>query len=377
MKLKPDYAGGSIVNLMSTLAMASGTSTPYTALESPHLHDLQESENIVLLIIDGLGHNYLKAQGTNTFLHENVKGHMTSIFLPSTGCAISTFLTGVAPQQHAITGWYVHLPEYGIVSRYLPFTNAIDGNVLGGDIKHTIDVESILSRMNRRTFTIMGKNIVNSVYSRYMSGNATRIGYNGIDEFFEHISQSVASPGKSYVHAYWPEFDAIAHLLGVGSQEAYEHLHDFDQQFKAFVDGIEDTTLIVTSDHGFNDADSIYLHDHPKLQATLMLPLCGDTRTVFCYVRQSQVDNFTKYVDENLGEFCEMRKSLELIDEGWFGLGDISPRLTGRVGDYTLMMNEGIAMMNSFPGFAPFQLQGHHGGVSEDEMIVPLIVLKK
>jgi hypothetical protein len=46
-----------------------------------------------------------------------------------------------------------------------------------------------------------------------------------------------------------------------------------------------------------------------------------------------------------------------------------------RVGDYTLMFAEHHAILNSFSGREPPDMLGHHGGVSPDELLVPLIVI--
>ena len=374
--IKPDYTGKSIVNLMKDIALACGVSTPYPKLTNQHVSDLSESENIVLLIIDGLGYNYIRDTGAAPFLQKSLEDAMTSVFLPSTGSAITTFLTGVAPQQHAITGWYVHLPEFGIVSRYLPFTNAIDGNVIGADINKTIDVTPLLPQMNRTAYSIMGEKITDSTYTRFMAGDTKRMGYSGIRDFFKHIKSATTSPGKTYTHAYWPELDTIGHLLGIRSPEALEHLNEFDQALEIFLDGLDNATFLITGDHGFVDAKEngvIYMHEHPGLQDLLTLPLCGDTRTAFCYVRPSKVDGFKKYIEYKLADFCEIYESQELINDNWFGLYDVNNRLPRRVGDYTLVMREGHAIVNSFPGYEPYQMKGHHGGMCEDEMLVPLI----
>ncbi len=373
---KPDYRGGNIVNLMKDIAEASGTTTKYPGLASTDLTDLSKSEKLVLLIIDGLGYNYLRKEGGNTLLYRSLKESMTSVFLPSTGSAITTFLTGTAPQQHAITGWYVHLPEYGLVSRYLPFTNMIDGNLVGTSISNTIDVEPLLPKMNRKVFSVMGERIINSVYTRFMTGKTERIGYSDIQEFFKGIERAITMTGRTYTHAYWPELDSIGHLLGIESSEAVDHLHDFDRVLQSFVEEHENVTFLITGDHGFNDAHEggvIYMHNHTELRDMLILPLCGDTRTVFCYVRPAKVEEFQKYVEKHLSDFCNIHESQQLIDDGWYGLFEQSRRLSGRVGNFTLVCNEGYALMNSFPGIEPYRLKGHHGGMCEDEMVVPLI----
>ena len=101
MQTKPDYSNN-IVNLMSSIGEASGVSSPYAPLDS--LESLRESKNIVLMIVDGLGYNYLQKYGRGTTLQKNLKGSITSVFPPSTGSAITSFLSGLPPQQHGVIG---------------------------------------------------------------------------------------------------------------------------------------------------------------------------------------------------------------------------------------------------------------------------------
>ena len=380
MHARPDYNGNSIVNLMSSIMSALSLENPYEPISCDSNLNLDDSTNIVLLIVDGLGYNYLKDIGANTQLAKSTKDSITSVFLPSTGPSISTFFTGLAPQQHAVTGWYVHLPEYGLVSRFLPFTSAIDWNGRSNNISEAVGASPLVIAM-RNHFVILGDEIVDSVYSRYMSGNAERLGYSNMKDFFGQIRKAISSDGKSYIHAYWPQLDTIAHLLGVQSAETKDHLQTFDKTLQSFVEEIQgtDTTLVVTSDHGFNDVsleNIIYTRDHPGLMNCLTLPLCGDTRTVYCYVRPSKIAAFERYVSTSLDHACEIHSSQELVDREWFGLFEPSPKLQERVGDYTLTFKEGYAAMNCFPGLEPPMMLGHHGGTSDDEMMVPLIVIE-
>ena len=378
MQAKPDYYNN-IVNLMSSIGVASGVSSPYSPLESL---ELEGSKNIVLIIVDGLGFNYLRKYGSGTMLLDNLKGSITSVFPPSTGSAITSFLSGLPPQQHGVTGWYVHLKELGLVSRILPYINAVDGNVIEVPISRVIDVRGIFTDIKREYSMIYDNHIVDSVYTRNLAGSAHRIGYSDIDTYFGSITKAISKTRKkSYIYAYWPTLDSISHILGCESNEAKEHLREFDYKLQTFSETItgSDTTIIITADHGFSDAkleDIVYTRDHPNLMECLSLPVCGDTRTGFCYVKPSKTAIFERYIEEDLSGFCELQKSEDMIIDGWFGLFEPHPRLIDRVGDYTLLFNEGHALLNCFPGLEPPELLGHHGGVSSDEMNVPLIVIE-
>ncbi len=374
---KPDYSNN-IVNLMSSIGVASGVSSPYAPLDSL---DLEDTTNIVLMIVDGLGYNYLQKYGKGTLLQENLKRSITSVFPPSTGSAITSFLSGLPPQQHGVIGWYVHLKEIGLVSRILPFTNAIDGNILDVPISKIIDVRGIFRDIQRDYSVVYDNHIVDSVYSQHLAGKARRLGYSDIDSFFGRIAEAISKTRKrSYVYSYWPTLDSISHILGCESLEAKAHLKEFDDKLRFFVEDVAstDTTLLITADHGFNDVkleDVMHTRDHPMFMDCLSLPVCGDTRTGFCYVKPSKVSVFERYVETDLEGVCNLHKSEDLIQDGWFGLFEAHPMLPDRVGDYTLTFNEGHALLNYFPGLEPPELRGHHGGVSSDELNVPLIVI--
>ncbi len=377
---KPDYTN-SIVNLMSSIGHASGVISPYSPLEFDSLSTLEESKNIVLLILDGLGYNYLREYGKDSLLKRSLKESICSVYLPSTGSAITSIMTGVAPQQHAVTGWFVYLKEYGLVSRILPYSNTIDYNNLGVDISNVVDVRSIFQELNRNYSLVVTDTIVDSVFTKNLAGNANRLSYSGLDQFFSQIKNIISnSSERNYIYGYWPDFDAVSHILGSRSQDAQEQLQEFDKHLTGFVESLEgtDTTVIVTGDHGFDDvipSQVIYTKDHPTLLDCLVMPLCGDTRSVYAYIRPAKVPEFEKYIQNDLGHACTLHHSADLIEEGWFGLFEPHPRLKDRVGDYTIMLNEGYAFMNYFPGVEPFQMLGHHGGASADEMYVPLCVI--
>src|SRR5437762_13718179 len=75
-----------------------------------------------------------------------------------------------------------------------------------------------------------------------------------------------------------------------------------------------------------------------------------------------------------LGDRADVRPSRELLREGWFGPGTPHPRIDERVGDVTLVMRGRYAVKDWTPGEPRHLHIGNHGGTSEDEMMIPLIV---
>src|SRR3989344_165380 len=152
------------------------------------------------------------------------------------------------------------------------------------------------------------------------------------------------SNSKKYVYAYWSKIDSLNHNYGVNSKKSEKHLKVLIKKLNIFIKNLrKDTTLIITSDHGFVNTPKdrvIKLEDHPKLKESLTLPLCGESRTVYCYVHPSKADYFEKYVKENLSKYCNIYKSPDLIGKNYFGLFKPNPNLFNRVGDYILICKE-------------------------------------
>ena len=128
----PDYRGGSIVNLMSSIVAAyGGRCSDYPPLEGLSPNQLDETANTVLLVVDGLGYDYLLRQGNESALKQHLRQRITSVAPPTTATAVTTFLTAQAPQQHGLTGWFTWFRELGSVLAVLPFKPRCSREPLG------------------------------------------------------------------------------------------------------------------------------------------------------------------------------------------------------------------------------------------------------
>ena len=381
----PDYAGGSIVNLMGTIAEAFGGHDALgPALRTAELSGLLSNRSrVVLIVVDGLGYRHLIRHHPGSCLHRHLRGSLTSVFPSTTATAITTYLTGLAPAQHGITGWHMYFPEIVTVGAVLPLrTRRADRPlaVLGLDTARLFDHRPVFDHLPVRSFVVSPERIVNSEFNRIHSGTAQRRGYGSLEQFFDTILNCLRATGeRSYTYAYYADFDSVAHEHGAASRRANLLLQRFDGAFSAFLQvaaGL-DATIIVSADHGFIDSPpdrSIQLDQHPFLGATLALPLCGERRAAYCYVRPERAREFEAYVRGELAEQVWLHRSADLIERGWFGPGVSHPKLKERVGDYTLVMKDNWTIKDWVPGEKRYRQLGVHGGVSEEEMLVPLVV---
>lgn len=381
---RPDYSGASLVNLMASVRGALHA-PPTCYPEAPLLPaaELRRARRVVLLLIDGLGLDFLLRQAPDSVLRRHLRGQLDSVFPTTTAAAVTSVTTGIAPQQHAITGWFMWLRELGMVTSILPFRSRAGGCDLeraGFAAQTFLGAPSLFAELACTSAVLSPARIADSTFSQASSGPARRIGYHDLEDLFARLTSLVtAADAPRFIYAYWPEFDSLAHAQGSGGVAAQEHFRMLDRAFGDLLERCagSDTCILVTADHGFVDTGpDHYLHlaDHPDLAACLSLPLCGEPRAAYCYVRPGRANAFERYVTEVLQPYCVCRASAELIEGGLFGLGMPHPELAARVGDYVLLMKDRYVIKDYVAGEKPFFFAGVHSGLSEAELRVPLVV---
>ena len=380
--LLPDYAGTSIVNLMQSIATAcGGKDTRYPQLAALPAATLGEARNIVLLVIDGLGQRTLASHPACPNLQRHVTGTITSVFPSTTASAITTFMTGLAPAQHGLTGWHMYLEEIGQTLSILPLTPRCEpAKALPEELPPRLfEHPSLFQRLDRESRVLAPRQIAGSPFNAWHSRGAGSIAYDTMPEMFSLLAGLLHETSTPrYIYAYFPDLDTHSHRYGTDSVQAQQTLASLDALFGEFLHQAagSDTWLIATADHGFIDSPPgriVSLDDHPQLAALLTRPLCGERRAAYCYVAESQRGAFANYVRQNLAHCVDLRHSSELIAAGWFGPPPCHPRLLARAGDYTLVMKDDWTIKDWLPGEKRYAMLGVHGGISSDEMNVPLI----
>lgn len=380
----PNYEDGSIVNLVSSVKMGLGGSRgPYAPATLLPPDVVANAANVVLFVIDGLGYQYLKRRESKLDAH--IKGSLTSVFPSTTASAVTSFLTGVAPQQHAVTGWFMYLKELGTVSVILPFRPRWGGgrfDSAGVDIGTLIGAAPLCDYLDAQSHMVLPNALVDSPFSAKMSGRSRRMGYKDLGSCFACVRRAIRKGGeRHYVYAYWPLFDSLAHAHGVESIVVERHFRELEMGLVSCLEALSgtDTLLIVTSDHGFIDtspASITRLAAHQPMIDCLSAPLCGEPRVAYCYVHPRESQRFEDYVCKHLGERCDLYASEDLLEMGWFGLGEPDVRLLDRIGDYVLVMKGEHVINDSLTTEDRWANIGVHGGTSEDEMYVPLITVR-
>jgi hypothetical protein len=378
-RVLPAYGGGSLVNLVASLVEARGGPRRHPPLALLEPRTLAPARNIVLIIVDGMGDNYLMRQGKGGELALRRRGAITSVFPSTTASAITTSYTGCTPLEHGITGWYTYFGEAGYVAAPLPFRTRGDMVPLrekGFSPERAFTAKPIFESMQARAIIVSSAEIIASDYNLYHCARAERRAYDSLEGFVAEVEAAVKSgPERKFVYAYWPAYDATSHRYGSESPEAAREFERIDAAFGELLRRLSgtETAVVATADHGFIDVPpEASLELPPSLAAMLRFPLCGERRVAYCHVHDS--DAFAQKARAWLGERADVMPSADLVGEGWFGPGEAHPRFAERVGDIALVMN-GRYTVKDWTAGEPRHLHiGNHGGPTADEMMIPLIV---
>jgi len=337
---------------------------------------------VVLLVIDGLGYEYL--QEHTGFLRTHNQGRLTSVFPSTTASSISTFMTGQAPQQHGLTGWFVYLEEINEVTAVLPFRVRGGKESLsaqGQDIKSLYGHPSFFDQLASRSYIVSPDWIIKTEFNRSHAGSATSVPYKDLTGMCHAITELAQRDEEKYIYAYWADFDHLSHVHGNRSPVVEEHFMLLDKTLEKLSRELKgsNTLLLITADHGFIDTQPeqmITVNEHPHMHECLRLPLCGEPRLAYCYLHEHKVEQFLDYVQQEFAEELECIESSRLIEKGVFGNGTAHPRLASRVGDYTLVMKENFVIKDWLANEEHFFHLGVHGGNSAREIYVPLIAIE-
>lgn len=382
----PDYNGGSILNLVSSIEARFGGGAGYPQLDLLPAGELDRARTVILLVIDGMGHGFFQRHTSKALVKDHCLGSITSVFPSTTAAAMTTLHTGLAPARHGILAWFTYLKELGEIAIFPPALARRTGVSLGMDVaRQIINTGSMFQRARCTSHVVVPKEYIDSPYTSIVCAGAQASGYKSFQGLMKRITRIARrGKGEQLVIGYWPRFDGTCHVRGPDSPEAIRDgkavLEAVEQLVTAPWLGATGTTVIVTADHGqvTTPISRIVRADvYQSLQDALVLPLSGEARAAFCHVRHGREARFHEALAGLPQGCCTAIPAGAAIEAGWFGpaTGGIHKRLHDRAGDYILLMHGDHAIKDILVGEARDErgMIGHHGGTSEDEMLVPLI----
>ncbi len=389
----PDYEGLNLKNIIPQIgSVLGGNSLMPSTMAGDYFAELEGIKKVVLVVFDGLGYKRLIHHIKNhngTFAEITEKGSlkpMTTVFPSTTSTALSSVFTGLSPAQHQIIGYHMFSKKYGLIFNTLDMKPiyGYSGRVeLVSDFAHEIKpLLPILDRKGIKCSVVTKGAIIGSVLSQVTHRGLTPIPYLLGSDMWTHTAETLKQLGPCLSVVYYSGVDTLAHKYGPYTKETTFELTSIEHGLEDFIDGLpnearEETMLVIVADHGLASINqSVYLKDTPELMQHLMLPPVGDGRAAYLFCKPDERDEFRRYFEKNLVDF-KLYLIDSLIERGVFGVPKSISQLKEKLGDFAALSNSDRLL--DYPFFEEDRIHpqlGAHGGMSVEEMVVPLLSIK-
>jgi hypothetical protein len=382
----PDYAGGSILNLASSLAAHFGVATPHVGLRNSLL--LEGVDTVVLVIVDGLGRAQLErhiadgvAPNLAMLLRDGVNQTLTSVFPSTTMAAMTSIHTARAPSETGWLGYTLWLEETGTLTEMIAQVSLPDKKPLQtkGFLRAVPNVYSAYAQADVPVFSTQAREYRGSWLNSWYWAGAQVLEYASANTAASTILPALEVRGRKLVQLYWADYDTVCHAHGPSSLEASDEIAGVDAALGRLLARIPrdgKTALLVTADHGQIDLEpeqEFRLQEDAWLVQRLLSPPGGERLGRTFRVKPGTLEE----VRAHLTRYGDVLETRDAWETGLFGGPPAQETFRRRVGDL-LVLPRGRAQLGwSFSAKHPGTPHlGSHGGLSHDQMRVPLLALR-
>ncbi|MGA1346195.1 MAG: alkaline phosphatase family protein [Ilumatobacteraceae bacterium] len=361
--LLPDYDGANVRGIVPALLAGPHPETP-SWFPSP----VSGAENVVLLVLDGLGWEQLRERAVMApTLSAMVGGPIMTVAPSTTATALTSIATGLTPAEHGIIGYRTLLG--GEVTNMLRWASG------DRDRRHDAPPSSVQPApafCGQRVPVVTAHELTATPFSEAHLRPGALIGYRAASSLPVLVSRSIAA-GARFVHAYYAGVDRIAHERGFGDFYDAE-LAAADALVADLLDRLDPgTVLLVTADHGQVDVGDRLIEPSPGLLELVSLQ-SGEGRMRWFHSIPGAAGELLAAAEAEFSDTGWVRSREQVIDERWFGRA-ISGPVAGRLGDVVVAAREPVSYVDPDDS-GPFELVCRHGSLTSAEMLVPLVAAR-
>ena len=405
----PFYEQYCFSNIPSTILNFFDIKTLKTSLLSKILNEttkLEETNKLILLIIDGFGFNqlfryYKQHKFFSKLTKKGTVSPITSVFPSTTANAITTINSGLTPQEHGLPEWFVYFKEIDQIINtihFKPLGSKQKDELLEQGVNPKIlyngkTIHQKLKKEKVKTFTFIDESIAHSAYSKMVfKGSTIKPAITNSDLIVKLRKTLEKTKGPGYYYVYLGNLDSIAHRYGPHTEEYRTELASISYLLQEeLVEKLDQKTsreslLLVTADHGQMNIDpqkTIYLNKYKKLQQNfqksqnnkIILPT-GSPRDVFLHIKPDKIEEIRDFLTQELKEKAEIIETKDALNNGLFGTGKPKDEFLNRIGNLLILPHADHTIWYKNPKGRTFDLLGFHGGLNSEEMLVPFASVK-
>jgi len=353
-------------------------------------------DHLVLVYLDGFGLRFAGRHADHPLLRgADLVEPLTSQFPSTTVVHTTTIHSGLPVGEHGLYEWFVYDPGLDRVIAPLPFSFAGDSRntllaagVTAGDVYPAESMYVRLAAAGVGSHVAHPVPIAGTPPTRWLTRGATVHGFETAADGLAAIGAALAREERGYGVVYLSEVDALMHVVGPDDPSVADAFEVALSAVDAAARGgafPPETLVLVTADHGMaaiSPERTTYLNiAWPELAELVQLgadgrPLApaGSCRDLFLHVRPGRVDEVAGRLGELLDGVADVHLVEELVAAGAFGR-EISEPLRRRLADVVCLPHPGEAVYWFERGRFEQRFLGQHGGMSADELEIPLVAL--
>ena len=400
--VRPDHGGACFAALPGTITQLLTGEAIARPLPSAVLEGFDSSyPRIVFVYVDALSFTMASRHADHPLLaraaNDGIVTRLTSQFPSTTTAQMPTIHSGLPVGEHGLYEWFILEPSLDRLIAPLPFTFAGDGQE---PLEPHLRPQELFPE--RTIYEWLGERGVRTIVSgaiefaatpasgALLRGASDVLSFVDLGDGLQALARALAAlPTPAYGFVYIDDADSLMHRVGPGTPVV-------DSEVEYLLSAIErcllralpaGTLLLMTSDHGMSPVSprhTTYLNvgaQAARIESLLrrgaepgghVLAPAGSCRDLFLHVAPGHLDDCCEALEQLLGSRAEVRRTHELINAGLFG-PEVSPALTARLGDLVVLPEFGEAVYWYTPGRFRQTLWGQHGGLTPDEMEIPLI----
>ena len=356
----PSYEGDNLVNLLAELEIRLTGRSPTRGLRADLADLIPHKRNYVLVINDGLGARQLAHPGAGR-LRRCQRAVLKAPFPTTTVVGLSSVATAMAPMQHGVIGFTQWIPALQRVVN-MKFWEDLEGNQVDGDPAGFLPTPNLWERLTAAGVNAVivhpSRGLHDSPLSNMLYRGAQRHGYSSLAD----IDPSALLNTRALVVVHLSPVDRAAHHHGQQSVEHRKALKETSRLWKRLTGSIPpDTALIGTADHGHCD---IPHNGQTRLGTDLTQGTVywGEGRELMF---RGPTDQIRRIAEQTGALYVEPDRLRE-----WLGGGDPNPALE-EFPTAALLAPPGTVILP--PHIYPHEI-GHHGGITPQELLIPLII---
>jgi hypothetical protein len=284
--------------------------------------------------------------------------------------ALSSILSGVAPNEHGNLGRLLFFKEQGVTYEMyskkmwrpdIPVSIGAENTLAFEDIFADFSLSG-KNRPSRRTDTfVLSDDILHT--------STTQILCKSFDDICRKISDISRSATDTFSLVYWTGTANTIRSGGTESNELYRELSAINESLQNLSKTLKDTLFIISATSGFIDSDTVDLAEFPALCDCFYMNPILEPRAASFFIKPDRIENFTYNFGEIFGQNFLLYPKSEAVR--LFGAYRPHFKTDDFIGDFIAAATGKITLRY---GSRRRSTKAFRGGITEEEMLVPLIV---